>query len=141
MGISDKVTLVQLSEMKPLEGEEITDFIQRWKTASIRCEQQLQEDQAVQLVVGRITGWIKTFLCSHHYSTFTDLMEYVTNLQNSREQIFGGFQSMMNPSEIQAQSKPRKPSKGKPGTTMTIEEDHSEENPAIPAGVSKAKPT
>ena len=94
MGISDKVTLMQLSEMKPANGEEITDFIHRWRTASIRCERPLQEDQAVQLLIGRINGWMKTFLYSNRYTTFSALMEYITNLQNSQAQIIGDFRSL-----------------------------------------------
>ena len=36
-GITDKITLRQLSEMKPSQGESISNFIQRWRNQSIKC--------------------------------------------------------------------------------------------------------
>ena len=99
--ITDKITLRQLSEMKPNQGESISSFIQRWRNQSIKCEQQLNQDQAVELLISKIDNWMKPWLCSTKHTSFKSLMEQVSSLESLGPGVLQNFQAMFDHQDAQ----------------------------------------
>jgi hypothetical protein len=54
--VSDKINIVDLASTKTKKGDSMTDFINRWRNLSIKCDQTLTEDEAVNLIMKNIYG-------------------------------------------------------------------------------------
>jgi hypothetical protein len=54
--VSDKINIVNLASTKIKKGDSMTDFINRWRNLSIKCDQTLTEDEAVNLIMKNIDG-------------------------------------------------------------------------------------
>jgi hypothetical protein len=54
--VSDKINIVDLASTKTKKGDSMTDFINRWRNLSIKCDQTLTEDEAVNLIMKNIDG-------------------------------------------------------------------------------------
>jgi hypothetical protein len=55
--VSDKINIADLTSTNPKKAESMTDFINRWRNLSIKCDQTLTEDEAVNLIMKNIDGW------------------------------------------------------------------------------------
>jgi hypothetical protein len=121
-GITDKITLRQLSEIKPNQGESISRFIQRWRNQSIKCEQQLNQDQAVELLISKIDNWMKPWLCSTKHTSFKSLMEQVNSLESLRPHVLENFQSVFDQQDPPIEDR----GKGKPSTTTNMVQAQSQ---------------
>lgn len=51
---TEKTTIADLALEKRKKGESVTKYITRWRNMSMKCEQQLEEEHAVQLLLGNI---------------------------------------------------------------------------------------
>ena len=71
-GVSDKITIADLANTRQNKDEKVIDYVMRWRNLSIKCEQPLDQIQAVGLLVGNIDNWMAPFLSSSDIHTFQD---------------------------------------------------------------------
>nr|CAD1838499.1 unnamed protein product [Ananas comosus var. bracteatus] len=62
--VSDKITIADLVAIKRMKDESMLEYITRWRNLSIRCEQPIEQTQAVGLLMGNIDNWMAPFLCT-----------------------------------------------------------------------------
>jgi hypothetical protein len=79
--VSDKINITDLASTKPKKEESMTDFINRWRNLSIKCDRTLTEDQAVNLIMKNIDGWMDMLLSVTKFNTFKDLLRSVSNME------------------------------------------------------------
>ena len=79
--VSDKINIADLASTKPKKGESMTDFINRWRNLSIKCDRTLTEDEAVNLIMKNIDGWMGMLLGVTKVNTFKDLLRSVSNME------------------------------------------------------------
>jgi hypothetical protein len=79
--VSDKINITDLASTKPKKEESMTDFINRWRNLSIKCDRTLTEDQAVNLIMKNIDGWMDMLLGVIKFNTFKDLLRSVSNME------------------------------------------------------------
>ncbi|XP_020694453.1 uncharacterized protein LOC110108236 [Dendrobium catenatum] len=77
----DKTTIVDLALDKRRKDESVTRYITRWRNLSMKCEQQLEEEHAVQLLMGNIDDKMQHFLCMASITTFQDLLDRVAKFE------------------------------------------------------------
>ena len=61
-GVSDKITIADLANTRQNKDEKVIDYVMRWRNLSIKCEQPLDQIQAVGLLVRNIDNWMTLFL-------------------------------------------------------------------------------
>lgn len=71
---SDKITIPDLANTKRKKDETILNYITRWRNLSIKCEQPLEQQQAVRLLVGNIDKRMAPFLCMNNISIYQELI-------------------------------------------------------------------
>jgi hypothetical protein len=54
--IYGKINIAYLTSTKPKKEESMTDFTNRWRNLSIKCDRTLTEDKAVNLIMKNIDG-------------------------------------------------------------------------------------
>jgi hypothetical protein len=79
--VSDKINITDLESTKPKKGESITDFINRWQNLSIKYDQMLTEDEAINLIMKNIDGWMDMLLGVTKINIFKDLLQSVSNMK------------------------------------------------------------
>ncbi|KAH7676990.1 Acyl-CoA dehydrogenase/oxidase N-terminal protein [Dioscorea alata] len=89
-GISDKITIVDLTATRQYKDEKVVNYIMRWRNLSIKFEQPLDQPQAVGLLLENIDSWMSPFLSTSGITTFQDLISQAkklerTNLRNDRD--------------------------------------------------------
>ena len=53
-GMSDKISLQELTEMRPNDKEAGSDFVKRWRDANMSCEQPVEEKHVIPLLASRL---------------------------------------------------------------------------------------
>jgi Retrotransposon gag protein len=79
--VYDKINIADLASTKPKKGESMTDFINRWRNLNIKCDRTLTEDEAVNLIMKNIDGWMGMLLGVTKVNTFKDLLTSVSNME------------------------------------------------------------
>ncbi|XP_020700087.2 uncharacterized protein LOC110112267 [Dendrobium catenatum] len=65
-----KVTVADLALEKRKREESVTKYITRWRNLSMKCEQQLTEKHAVELLMGNIDDYMAPYLAMATINTF-----------------------------------------------------------------------
>lgn len=78
---TEKITIADLALDKRRRDESVTKYITRWRNLSMKCEQQLEEEHAVQLLMGNIDDKMQPFLCMATITTFQDLLDRVAKFE------------------------------------------------------------
>jgi hypothetical protein len=91
--VSDKINIANLASTKPKKGESMTDFINRWQNLSIKCDRTLTEDEAVNLIMKNIDGWMGMLLGVTKVNTFKDLLKSVSNMERMSPHTMPSFMS------------------------------------------------
>jgi Retrotransposon gag protein len=91
--VSDKINIADLASTKPKKGESMTDFINRWRNLSIKCNRTLTEDEAVNLIMKNIDGWMGMLLDVIKVNTFKDLLRSVSNMEKMSPHTMPSFMS------------------------------------------------
>jgi acetyl-CoA carboxylase alpha subunit len=89
--VSDKINIADLASTKPKKGESMTDFINRWQNLSIKCDRTLTEDEAVNLIMKNINGWMVMLLGVIKVKTFKDLLRSVSNMERTSPHTVPSF--------------------------------------------------
>jgi hypothetical protein len=71
----------------------MTDFINRWRNLSIKCDRTLTEDEAVNLIIKNIDGWMGMLLGVTKVNTFKDLLRSVPNMERMSPHTVPRFMS------------------------------------------------
>ena len=66
---------IDLALEKRRRDESVTRYISRWRNMSMKCEQQLDEEHAIQLIMGNIDDKMVPYLCMASISTFQELID------------------------------------------------------------------
>ena len=74
-GAARKVTLTDLALEKRRRDESVTKYITRWRNLSMRCDQQLTEKHAVELLMGSIDDQMAPYLAMATINTFQELLD------------------------------------------------------------------
>jgi hypothetical protein len=80
--ISDKMNIADLANTKPRNGESMVDYSNRWRNFSIKCDETLTENEAVNLIKRNIDGWMGMLLSVTKVNTLKDLPRAVSNTKN-----------------------------------------------------------
>jgi hypothetical protein len=59
----------------------MTDFINKWRNLSIKCDRTLTDDEAVNLIMKNIDEWMGILLGVTKVNTFKDLLWSVSNME------------------------------------------------------------
>ncbi|KAL0907590.1 hypothetical protein M5K25_022008 [Dendrobium thyrsiflorum] len=78
---TEKITIADLALDKRKREESVTKYITRWRNLSMKCEHQLEEEHAVQLLMGNIDDKMQPFLCMATITTFQDLLDRVAKFE------------------------------------------------------------
>ncbi|XP_020679437.1 uncharacterized protein LOC110097411, partial [Dendrobium catenatum] len=78
---TEKTTIADLALDKRRKDESVTKYITRWRNLSMKCEQQLEEEHTVQLLMGNIDDKMQPFLCMASITTFQDLLDRVAKFE------------------------------------------------------------
>ncbi|KAH7655809.1 Retrotransposon gag domain-containing protein [Dioscorea alata] len=92
-GISDKITIADLAATRQYKDEKVVDYIMRWRNLSIKCEQPLDQPQAVGLLLGNIDNWMAPFLSTSGITTFQDLISQAKKLERTNPKVLSNFQA------------------------------------------------
>ena len=79
--IIERVTIADLATLKPNKDESISNFIGRWKNMYVKCDTQIDEEDAVAMILRNIDNWMVPFLSVTNVTTLQQLMQYVNRLQ------------------------------------------------------------
>ncbi|KAL0926150.1 hypothetical protein M5K25_004543 [Dendrobium thyrsiflorum] len=74
-------TIADLALEKRKKGETVTKYITRWRNMSMKCEQQLEEEHAVQLLMGNIDDKMLPYLCMASINTYQELLDRVAKFE------------------------------------------------------------
>jgi hypothetical protein len=91
--VSDKINIADLASTKPKKGEPMIDFINRWRNLNIKCDRKLTEDEAVNLIMKNIDGWMGMLLGVTKVNTFKDLLRSVSNMEKMSPHTMPSFMS------------------------------------------------
>jgi hypothetical protein len=91
--VSDKINIVDLANTKPKKRESMTDFINRWWNLCIKCDRTLTEDEAVNLIMKNIDGWMGILLSVIKVNTFKDLLISMSNMERMSPHTMPTFMS------------------------------------------------
>ncbi|KAI0493979.1 hypothetical protein KFK09_024109 [Dendrobium nobile] len=72
-----KVTIADLALEKRKREESVTKYITRWRNISMKCEQQITEKHAVELLLGNIDNYMAPYLAMATINTFQELLDRV----------------------------------------------------------------
>lgn len=64
------------------DSESLSEYILRWRNLSMKCEPQLQEEHAVDILLKNIKGPIAPYLRGFEITTFQMLLSKVSKLQD-----------------------------------------------------------
>ncbi|KAL0904814.1 hypothetical protein M5K25_026968 [Dendrobium thyrsiflorum] len=78
---TEKITIADLALDKRKREESVIKYITRWQNLSMKCEHQLEEEHAVQLLMGNIDDKMQPFLCMTTITTFQDLLDRVAKFE------------------------------------------------------------
>ncbi|XP_028555977.1 ATP-dependent RNA helicase DBP5-like [Dendrobium catenatum] len=78
---TEKITIADLALDKRKREESVTKYITRWQNLSMKCEQQLEEEHAVQLLMCNIDDKMQPFLCMSTINIFQDLLNRVAKFE------------------------------------------------------------
>ncbi|KAJ0962975.1 hypothetical protein J5N97_028097 [Dioscorea zingiberensis] len=98
-GVSDKITIADLAATLQNKDEKVVDYIMRWRNLSIKCEQPLDQPQAVGLLLGNIDSWMAPFLSTSGVTTFQELISQAKKLERTSPRVFSNFQAPRNDRE------------------------------------------
>ena len=82
-----KPTWSELNSEKKKSGETFLKYVARWRSMLIKSELPVLEKQAVQVLVNNADGPIQTALIYSPTSTFDELIERVTHLQQNEDKL------------------------------------------------------
>jgi hypothetical protein len=91
--LSDKINIADLASTKPKKGESMTDFINIWRNLRIKYDRTLTEDEAVNLIIKNIDGWMDMLLGVTKVNTFKDLIRSVSNMERMSPHTMPSFMS------------------------------------------------
>ncbi|KAL0912160.1 hypothetical protein M5K25_018116 [Dendrobium thyrsiflorum] len=74
-------TIADLALEKRKKSESVTKYITRWRNMSMKCEQQLKEEHAVQLLMGNIDDKMLPYLCMASINTYQELLDRVAKFE------------------------------------------------------------
>ncbi|KAL0910749.1 hypothetical protein M5K25_018832 [Dendrobium thyrsiflorum] len=80
-GAQQRTTVGDLVIEKQKPGEPLVDYILRWRNLSMKCEPQLQEQHAVEILLKNIHGPVAFLLKGFTIKTFEKLLNKASNLQ------------------------------------------------------------
>jgi hypothetical protein len=103
--VSDKINIADLASTKPKKGESMTDFINRWRNLSIKCDRTLTKDEAVNLIMKNIDGWMGMLLGVTNVNTFKYLLRSTSNMKRMSLQTVPNFMSNRPQRGAQAETK------------------------------------
>jgi hypothetical protein len=89
--VSHKINIADPASTKPKKGESMTDFINRWRNLSIKCDRTLTEDKIVNPIMKNIDGWMGMLLGVMKVNTFKDLLRSVSNMKRMSPSTMPGF--------------------------------------------------
>jgi Retrotransposon gag protein len=89
--VSDKINIADLASTKPKKGESMTDFINRWRNLSIKCDRTLTEDEAINIITKNIDGWMGMLLGVTKVNMFKDLLRSVSNMERMSPHTVSSF--------------------------------------------------
>ena len=136
-GETDKVTLQQLAEMRPNDKEKGSDFIQRWRIANMKCDQPIEEQQAISLLISKLEPVVRVFVRIDKNTTFSSFIPDVTRAEKNAPDLIQGLQSMV---ELKGEpSRNKQQSKGKP-PAAAMSADAQAPSPSAPAP-QRGRPT
>nr|CAD1840639.1 unnamed protein product [Ananas comosus var. bracteatus] len=90
--VSDKITIADMVAIRRRKGESMPEYITRWRNLSIKCEQPIEQTQAVGLLMGNVDNWMAPFLCTTKCTTFHDLILNVSRLERTNPHALTNFQ-------------------------------------------------
>jgi hypothetical protein len=91
--VFDKINIADLASTKPKKGESMTNFINRWRNLSIKCDRTLTEDEALNLIMKNIDGWMSMLLGVTKVNTFKDLLRSMSNMERMSPHTVPSFMS------------------------------------------------
>jgi hypothetical protein len=103
--VSEKINIADLASTKPKKGESMTDFINRWRNLSIKCDRTLTEDEAVNLIMKNIDGWMGMLIGVINVNTFKYLLRSTSNMKRMSPQTVPNFMSNRPQRGAQAETK------------------------------------
>ena len=86
------------------KDEKVIDYAMRWCNLSIKCEQPLDQIQAVGLLVGNIDNWMAPFLSSSNVHISQHLISQVKKVERTSPKVV----STIQPTKMDKE-RPRKP--------------------------------
>ncbi|KAH7667059.1 Retrotransposon gag domain-containing protein [Dioscorea alata] len=92
-GVSDKITIADLAATRQNKDEKVVEYIMRWRNLSIKCEQPLDQPQAVGLLLGNIDSWMAPFLSTSGITTFQELISQAKKLERTSPRVLSNFQT------------------------------------------------
>ncbi|TKC11878.1 hypothetical protein, partial [Robertmurraya kyonggiensis] len=87
VGVQKKITIHDLMTLQQKPTEAVVDYILRWRTLALKCEPPLQENHAVNLLLGRLTGSISLLLKLSSIFTFEKLLSKAASLQGEASSL------------------------------------------------------
>jgi hypothetical protein len=85
--------------------DKMTDFINRWRDLSIKCDRTLTEDKVVNLITKNIDEWIGMLLGVTKVNMFKDLLRSVSNMESMSPQTVPNFMSNKPQRGVRAETK------------------------------------
>ncbi|KAI0526823.1 hypothetical protein KFK09_002415 [Dendrobium nobile] len=117
-GSQHHVTVGDLVIEKQKPGEKLVDYILRWRNLSMKCEPQLQEQHAIEILLKNIHGLVAFLLKGFTIKTFEKLLNKASSLQEEASQLsFLVDQSYSDPKKL----KPQKVFEKKFGSVSTVD--------------------
>nr|CAD1824887.1 unnamed protein product [Ananas comosus var. bracteatus] len=81
--VSDKITIADPVATRRRKDESMLEYITWWRNLSIRCEQSIEQTQAVGLLMGNVDNWMAPFICTTKCTIFQDLILNVSRLERT----------------------------------------------------------
>ncbi|XP_028548585.1 uncharacterized protein LOC114579064 [Dendrobium catenatum] len=113
-----KVTIADLALEKRKREESVTKYITRWRNLSMKCEQQLTEKHAVELLLGNIDDYMAPYLAMATINTFQELLDRVAKFERLPRPRSAGFNYNNNPPGKGKQIKIYDPKRGEVNATF-----------------------
>ncbi|KAI0493920.1 hypothetical protein KFK09_024047 [Dendrobium nobile] len=117
-GAKHHITVGDLVVETQKPEENLVDYILRWRNLSMRCEPQLQEQHAIEILLKNIHGPVAFLLKGFKIKTFEKLLNKASNLQEEASQL--PFAKDLASLEIK-KLKPQKVLEKKSGTVSAVD--------------------
>ena len=79
--VIERVTIADLATLKPNKDELTSNFITRWRNLYIKCDTEVEEEDAVRMILQNIDDWMAPYLQVANINTFQQLVQCVNRLQ------------------------------------------------------------